>query len=89
MKTKEKKSGWGGKRAGAGGKQTNFFETKTMRVPVFYEDVIRDLIHQLHKNKSVCDNDAPVETEPCYLYSLQNKKQEISFRIAPLSKPNA
>ncbi len=78
----EKKS-WGGSRAGSG-RKTKYEKTKVLRVPEKYEEVIRELIKHLDDTAMIDFNwYGSTESKPVYIRSLEDKKQEITFKTVP------
>ena len=73
----------GGFRPGAG-RKTKYEQTVVMRVPEKYRDAIKGLIEHLDDTDMIDGNYRPVESEPVFIRSLQDKKQHILFRTEPV-----
>jgi hypothetical protein len=78
----EWKLGHGGKRAGAG-RKAKYEKTTVMRVPEKYKDVIKGLIAYLDDSATLSHYFGDSESEPVYLRSLQDKKQNITSVTKP------
>lgn len=78
---KEKKQ-HGGYRPGAG-RKTKYEKTVVMRVPEKYRDTIKALIEHLDETAMINTDYPAAESEPVFLRSLQDRKQEISFKTTP------
>ncbi|RLV57698.1 hypothetical protein D5018_21180 [Parashewanella curva] len=85
-KISEKKfsENWGGKREGSG-RKTKYEKTKVMRIPEKYSEVIKALIEHLDQTAELDQNYKPVESDPVFIRSLKDKKQDITFKTSPKS----
>lgn len=72
----------GGYRPGAG-RKTKYEKTVVMRVPDKYTDVIKALIAHLDDTAMINTDYSAVESEAVFLRSLQDRKQDISFKTTP------
>lgn len=79
-----KKNGHGGARQGAG-RKTKHESTKVMRVPVKYEEAIKALIRHLDDTATINHHYDAVESTAVYLRSIDDKKQNISFKTTPVA----
>lgn len=73
----------GGARPGAG-RKTKYEKTVVMRIPEKYQEVIKALISHLDETaylNSHYKNEQ--ESEPVYLRSLDDNKQNITFKTIP------
>ena len=74
----------GGFRPGAG-RKTKYEKTKVMRVPEKYEEVLKALIKHLDETAHIdSKNYGAEESDPVYIRSLLDKKQEIIFKTKPI-----
>ncbi len=82
MNENEKKQ-HGGFRPGAG-RKTKYEKTKVLRVPEQYLDVIKKLIIHLDNTAHIdYKNFETIESKSVYIRSLQDKKQDITFKTIP------
>lgn len=80
----EQKNGHGGARVGAG-RRTRYEKTVVMRVPEQYRDVIKGLIEHLDASEMIDKNYTPEESKSFFIRSLQDKPQQVSFRVSPIN----
>lgn len=81
-KAKSETNNHGGYRPGSG-RKTKYEKTVVMRVPDKYTDVIKALIAHLDDTAMINTDYSAVESEAIFLRSLQDKKQDISFKTTP------
>lgn len=73
----------GGARPGAG-RKTKYEKTVVMRVPEKYQEVIKELITHLDETAYLNSHyKNGQESEPVYLRSLDDNKQNITFKTMP------
>ena len=73
----------GGARPGAG-RKTKYEKTVVMRVPEKYQEVIKELITHLDETAYLTSHyKNGQESEPVYLRSLDDNKQNITFKTMP------
>ena len=73
----------GGARPGAG-RKTKYEKTVVMRVPEKYQEVIKALITHLDETAYLNSHyKSGQESEPVYLRSLDDNKQNITFKTMP------
>ena len=73
----------GGARPGAG-RKTKYEKTVVMRVPEKYQEVIKALINHLDETAYLNSHyKNGQESEPVYLRSLDDNKQNITFKTMP------
>lgn len=73
----------GGARPGAGRKAKRG-DTEVMRVPSAYKKAILALIEHLDATQQINRHYRPVESEPIFMRSLQDKAQHITFKTTPV-----
>jgi hypothetical protein len=79
----DKKPAHGGARKGAG-RKTKYENTVVIRVPEKYRDVIKGLIEHLDASEMIDKNHKASESEPMFVRSLQDKPQQVSFKVSPV-----
>ena len=84
MTEQAKSNNHGGARPGAG-RKTKYEKTVVMRVPDKYQGVIKALITHLDDTAYLDSHDKNGQrSEPVYLHSLDDNKQNITFKTMPL-----
>jgi hypothetical protein len=84
----ENKVTHGGFRIGAG-RKTKYEKTVVMRVPEKYKNAIKCLIQHLDDCEMVDRNYSGVKSDPVFIRSLQDKPQNLTFIVDPVSRASA